>query len=400
MVEVVGARMVPGTVDLHEPLPEPPVAPLRPERLERLIGMPYPPDRVSAILTRLGFEAVGDRWRVPTWRAGDVTREVDLIEEVARIDGLWKVPTLMPPHADAVGRLAGDVRLRRKVVDVLLGAGLSEAATVTFTDDELPDRLRLPSGDPRRDAVRVANPMSADQALLRMLIFPGLLVSASRNLDAGRDRVALFETGRVFLRGNGPLPDQPVRVSGILAGRDAGFFDIKGVAELLARSLHIDLPVADAAEPFFHPGRSARLGDSGLLGELHPLVAERFGIDQPVSLFEIDLDELQRRMPDVIVYRDMISFPPVRQDIAVILGSDVSAAQLVEVIRDAGGDLLISAEVFDVYEGPQVGEGRRSLAVHLVFQSPERTLTDDEADAVRDRIVQAVGERLGGELRS
>ncbi|MDX6533554.1 MAG: phenylalanyl-tRNA synthetase beta chain [Gaiellales bacterium] len=400
MVEVAGARMVPGTVDLHEPLPEPPVAPLRPERLERLIGMPYPPDRVSAILTRLGFEAVGDRWRVPTWRAGDVTREVDLIEEVARIDGLWKVPTLMPPHADAVGRLAGDVRLRRTVVDVLLGAGLSEAATVTFTDDELPDRLRLPSGDPRRDAVRVANPMSADQALLRMLIFPGLLVSASRNLDAGRDRVALFETGRVFLRGSGPLPDQPVRVSGILAGRDAGFFDIKGVAELLARSLHIDLPVADAAEPFFHPGRSARLGDSGLLGELHPLVAERFGIEQPVSLFEIDLDELQRRMPDVIVYRDMISFPPVRQDIAVILGSDVSAAQLVEVIRDAGGDLLISAEVFDVYEGPQVGEGRRSLAVHLVFQSPERTLTDDEADAVRDRIVQAVGERLGGELRS
>ncbi|MDX6553691.1 MAG: phenylalanyl-tRNA synthetase beta chain [Gaiellales bacterium] len=400
MVEVAGARMVPGTVDVHGPLPDPPVAPLRPERLERVIGMSYPPDRVAAILTRLGFEPAGDRWRVPTWRAGDVTREVDLIEEVSRIDGLWKVPTLMPPHADAVGRLVKDVRLRRKVVDVLLGAGLTEAATVTFTDEELPDRLRLASADPRRNAVRVANPMSADQSLLRMLIFPGLLTSASRNLDAGRDRVALFETGRVFLSGSGPLPDQPVRVGGILAGRDAGFFEIKGVAELLARSLHIDLPVTDAAEPFFHPGRSARLGDSGLLGELHPLVAERFGIEQPVSLFEIDLEELQRRMPAVIVYRDLISFPPVRQDIAVILSAEVSAARLVEVIREAGGALLTSAEVFDVYEGPQVGDGRRSLAVHLIFQSPERTLTDEDADAVRERIVAAVGERLGGELRS
>jgi phenylalanyl-tRNA synthetase beta chain len=400
IVEVAGARLVPGTVDLHGPLPDQPVAPLRPERLERLIGMSYPPDRVSAILGRLGFEPVDDRWRVPTWRAGDVRREVDLIEEVGRIDGMWKVPTVMPPHAEAIGRFATDVRLRRRVVDVLLGAGLSEAASVTFTDEEIADRLRLPADDPRRNAVRVANPMSADQSLMRMLLFPGLLASASRNLDAGRDRAALFETGRVFLPGKGPLPDQPVRVAGVLAGRDSGFFDIKGVAELLARALHIDLPVSEAAEPFFHPGRTARLGDTGMIGELHPLVAERYGIDGPVSLFEIDLDELERRVPDVIVYRDMISFPPVRQDIAVVVGAGVSAARLVEVIRDAGGDLLVSAEVFDVYEGPQVGEGRRSLAVHLVFQSPERTLTDEEADAVREDIVGALRDRLGGELRA
>ena len=398
MVELTGARLVPGTVDLHGQLPEPAVVPLRRERLELVIGVPYEQAQIDRALTRLGYESAEGGWRVPTWRANDTFREVDLIEEVSRIDGVWKVPTVMPPHADAIGKRDPDVRLRNRVIDVLLGAGLSEAVTVAFTDETLADRLRLPPGHPRRDAVRVANPMGADQALLRTVLFPGLLTSARRNLDAGRDRIALFEVARVVLPAPGEeLPHQPVRVAGVIAGRDAGYHEMKGTAEALERALRVQLEVAAAPEPFLHPGRSARLGAGGTLGELHPLVAREFGLEQ-VSLFEIDLAELETPDPTPL-YRDVVTYPPVRQDIAVVVASEVAAAEVLAVIREAGGPLLAEADVFDTYRGEQVGEGRQSVAVHLQFRAADRTLTDAEADAVRETIVAALRERLSGELR-
>jgi phenylalanyl-tRNA synthetase beta chain len=398
MVELTGARLVPGTVDLHGQLPEPAVVPLRRERLELLIGVRYEQAQIDRALTRLGYESADGGWRVPSWRANDTFREVDLIEEVSRIDGVWKVPTVMPPHADAIGKRDPDVRLRNRVIDVLLGAGLSEAVTVAFTDETLADRLHLAPDHPRRDAVRVANPMGADQALLRTVLFPGLLASARRNLDAGRDRVALFEVARVVLPAPGEeLPHQPVRVAGVIAGRDAGYHEMKGVAEALEGALRVQLEVAAAPEPFLHPGRSARLGAGGTLGELHPLVAREFGLEQ-VSLFEIDLAELETPDPTPL-YRDVVTYPPVRQDIAVVVASEVTAAEVLAVIREAGGPLLAEADVFDTYRGEQVGEGRQSVAVHLQFRAADRTLTDAEADAVRETIVAALRERLAGELR-
>ncbi len=398
MVALCGARLVPGTLDLHGELPEPPLVGLRRERLEHLIGMEYSEATVERVLTRLGYRAEDGRWRVPTWRAGDTTREVDLIEEVARIDGIWKVPTVMPPHADAIGRVSEDVRLRRRVIDVLLGCGLSESATLAFTDEGLADRLRLGADDARREQLRVANPMGADQALLRSQLFPGLLDSVRRNIDAGQTRIALFETGRVFLPGSGELPEQPVRVAGVLAGADADFVHMKGVTEALAAALRTPLGVRAASEPFLHPGRSAQLGHAGVLGEVHPLVAEAWGIEATVSLFEIDLEEL--RADDVPVYRDVLTYPPVRQDIAVVVDAETPAGDVLAHVRDSAGDLLATCRVFDVYEGPQVGEGRKSLAIHLVFQAPDRTLTDEEADAAREQIVGALGERFGATLRS
>jgi phenylalanyl-tRNA synthetase beta chain len=399
MVELTGARLVPGTVDLHGQLPEPAVVPLRRERLELLIGAPYEQAQIDRALARLGYERADGGWRVPSWRANDTFREVDLIEEVSRIDGVWKVPTVMPPHADAIGKRDPDVRLRNRVIDVLLGAGLSEAVTVAFTDETLADRLRLPPGHPRREAVRVANPMGADQALLRTVLFPGLLASARRNLDTGRDRVALFEVARVVLPAPGEeLPHQPVRVAGMIAGRDAGYYEMKGVAEALERALRVQLEVAASTEPFLHPGRSARLGAGGALGELHPLVAREFGVEQQVSMFEIDLAELGTVDPTPL-YRDVVTYPPVRQDIAVVVASEVTAAEVLAVIRAAGGELLAEVDVFDTYRGEQVGKGRQSVAVHLQFRAPDRTLTDAEADTARETIVAALRERLGGELR-
>jgi phenylalanyl-tRNA synthetase beta chain len=399
MVELCGATLVPGTIDLHGDLPEPPVVPLRRERLEAVIGAQYTDDEVTRSLSRLGYEAVEGRWRVPTWRAADTTREIDLVEEVARICDLERVPIRMPGGAPRGGRLGDDERLRRAVVDVLRGAGLSEAATLTLWDVGVPDRLRLAAADPRRALVELQNPMSAEWAAMRTLVFPGLLHSARRNLAMSVPRVALFEIGHVFLRGDGALPDQPARVAGVIAGEGAGFFDAKGVIETLIAGMHVDAVEFTAAdEPFLHPGRSAVFRD-GFVGELHPLVADAFGIEGGAAVFELGLAGLRGRPPEQVRYRDVTSFPPVRQDIAVVVAEDVPAGRVVGIVRAAAGAVLASVEVFDVYRGPQVGEGRKSLALHLVFQAADRTLTDADADAVRERIVAELRAQAGGELR-
>jgi phenylalanyl-tRNA synthetase beta chain len=398
MVELTGARLVPGTVDVHGELPDPPLVPLRRERLERVIGIPYTEEDVERSLTRLGYRREDGGWRVPTWRAGDTTREVDLVEEVSRVVGVDRVPAVMPPHADAVGDLGGDERFRRGLVDVLRGAGLSESVTLGFWDSRMPDRLRLAADDPRRAAAPVQNPMTADQALLRTLVFPGLLHSVTRNLTTGADAVALFEVAQVVLPGGGELPEQPRRVAAVLAGEGAGYLELKGVAETLYASLGGELAVERASEPFLHPGRAAATA-AGFLGELHPLVAEAFGIEVPVALFELDVATLAAIRGVTRSYRDVTSFPPLRQDIAVIVPEELAAGDVVAAVREAGGAELATVRVFDVYRGPQVGEGRKSLALHLVFQAADRTLTDAEGDAARERIVARLAGRFGAELR-
>jgi phenylalanyl-tRNA synthetase beta chain len=399
MVQLAGARVVPGTVDLHGELPEPPVVPLRPERIEAVIGVAYSDAEVQRALTRLGYEAVPGGWRVPTWRAADTTREIDLVEEVARVYDLERVPIRMPGGAPAGGRLGGEERLRRTVVEILRGAGLSEAATLTLWDAGAPDRLRLAPDDPRRRLVELRNPMSAEWAAMRTLVFPGLLHSARRNLAMSVPRVALFEIGHVFLPSGEKLPDQPARVAGVIAGEGGGFFDVKGVVETLIAGVHVDARAfAPAEEPFLHPGRSATVGD-GFVGELHPLVAEAFGLEAGAAVFELGLEGLRGRPPEQVLYRDVTSYPPVRQDIAVVVSEDVPAGRVVDIVRAAAGPVLARVEVFDVYRGPQVGEGRKSLALHLVFQASDRTLTDAEADTVRGRVVAELAAQVGGELR-
>jgi phenylalanyl-tRNA synthetase beta chain len=398
LVELCGARMVPGTIDLHGELPQPPLVGLRRKRLEQVIGISYTDAEVDRSLTRLGYVAEDGGWRVPTWRAGDTTREIDLVEEVARVVGVDRVPISMPPHAEAIGGLGDHETFNRQLVGVLRGAGLSESVTLGFWDVEMPDRLRLAADDPRRSAVPVRNPMTADQALLRTLVFPGLLGSVARNLAAGAESVALFEIAQVSLAGPGELPDQPRRVAGVVAGEGAGFLELKGVVETLYRSLHSELEVERTSEPFLHPGRAARC-PAGFLGELHPLAAETFGIEVPAAVFELDVAALANTRGGVVTYRDVTSFPPLRQDIAVAVDEQVAAADVVAAVREAGGPDLARAEVFDVYRGRQVGEGRKSLALHLVFQASDRTLTDAEGDAARERIVASLAERFDAALR-
>ena len=379
LVDLAGARMT-GHVDVQRGLPERPVVRLRPERSSKLIGIEVEPDRQRATLAGFGFD-VSDGWdvTVPTWRAREVTREVDLIEEVAR-PLLDQIPYTLPLRRHVRGRLTKDQRLRRVVEDTLVGAGLSEAYTWS-----------LVASDPDPNAIRLPSPMTSDQAILRTTIVPLLVEAAQTGVDAGTEHVALFEIARVYLSSGEQLPDEHWRVAGIVAG---GYADVKGVVETLYAALGLELRVERGTHALLHPGKAAETM-AGWLGELHPSLLEGSW-----GAFELDLETLFAEVPERIVYEDVITYPAVLQDIAVAVDEDVEVGALVDAAREAGGGLLRDARVFDVYRGDQVGAGRKSVAIHLSFQSPERTLTEDEATEARERIVAALAERHGAEIRA
>ena len=368
IVDLAGARMT-GHVDVHDGLPERPVVRLRPERASFVIGLGVAPDEQRATLEGFGFEVSND-WdvTVPTWRARDVTREIDVIEEVAR-PVLDRIPHTMPLRRHVQGRLSKQQRLRRVVEDVLVGAGVSEAYTWS-----------LVGSDPNPDAIRLRNPMTSDQEILRTTIVPGLVEAARTGVDAGADDVALFEIARVYLPSGKQLPDERWRVAGVVAG---GYDVVKGVLETLYAALHLELRVERGSHPSLHPGKAAAT-EAGWLGELHPTLLEGAW-----GAFELDLDTLFAPVPERIVYEDVLTFPAVLQDIAVAVAEDVEVGALVDAAHEAAGALLREARIFDVYRGEQVGEGRKSVAIHLSFQSPERTLTDDEVDEVAAAVAAA-----------
>ena len=379
IVDLAGARMT-GSTDVHAGLPERPVIRFRPERASYLIGMEVPAEEQLELLEGFGFE-VGDDWdvTVPTWRARDVTREVDLIEEVARAV-LDRVPHTMPRRRHVRGRLSQSQRLRRVTEDVLVGAGLSEAYTWS-----------LVASDPSADAIRLPDPMTSDQAILRTTLLPGVAAAARTALDTGATGIGLFEIARVYLPSGEQLPTERWRLGGIVEG---GYAAAKGVLEALYGALHLELRVRRGSHPMFHPGKTAET-DAGVLGELHPTLLEGVW-----GAFELDLEDLFAPVPDRVVYEDVITYPAVEQDIAIAVDEDVEAGALVDAAREAAGPLLREARVFDVYRGDQVGAGRKSVAIHLAFQSPEQTLTDEQAAELRGKIVEALAERFDAELRA
>jgi len=376
IVQTAGARWV-GHTDLHETLPERPVIRFRPERADRLIGLDTPADEQAGWLERLGFE-LGEDVVAPTWRAREVTREVDVVEEVAR-KWLEDVPFTLPSRRAMFGALTPLQRLKRRVEDVLAGLGLTE----TYTPS-----LRPEDADPR--AWRLPEPISAELAVLRTRLLPSLVEAARRNVELGAEQVALFEIARVYLP-DGELPDEETHVAAIV---DGGWSRAKGIVDALYASLKAEPAFRRVDDDLLHPGKSAAT-ESGILGELHPAVLEGVW-----GVFELDLSKLLEESPDEVRYSDVVSFPAVRQDLAFAVPEEVAAAELVAAAHEAAGPELREMRPFDVYRGEQVGEGRKSIAFTVSFQSGERTLTDEDAAALRERIVGVLGKRFGAELRA
>jgi phenylalanyl-tRNA synthetase beta chain len=403
MIELCGATPVGGTIDVGGPGPDPAPIRLRTKRVTSLLGTEIPTDRAAEILHALDFDTnpVPDGLEVtPPHIRRDVTREADVIEEVARLDGVEKLPATLPARRRvAAAKLSHAQRVRRRAEDVLVGRGLYEIAGWSFAEPAVLDRLRLPAGHPRRNVVRIANPLSEAQSILRPSILVSLLQAAQLNTARGMHELALFESGTVYL-GADELADEHHGL-GVLVTGDV--FEAKGLLEAVLDTLRVDWRVKEESWPFLHPGRAATVmaGDValGFVGEVHPLVARAWEIERTLAAFAIDLGKVAAAAPAVTTYADLTSFPSLRQDLAVVVAADVPAARVLETVRRAAGELLGGVSVFDVYSGDQIGAGRVSLALHLEFRAADRTLTDEDVAPVRDRIVAALQEELGGELR-
>ncbi|MDQ6822865.1 MAG: phenylalanine--tRNA ligase subunit beta [Actinomycetota bacterium] len=417
LIELCGARVLPGTLDIGGPGPQPPTIRLRDARIESLLGVPVPRERSQEILTALEFDLAdapdGLDCRPPAFRRGDVTREADVIEEVARLNGLENLPATLPSRHGAAGRLTSVQRLRRRASDALTAQGLHEIVGWSFTGPGVPERLRLADSA----AVVLANPMSAEQSRLRTTLLVSLLDVAAQNRARGAHSIRLFEAGPVYLPGGErQLPDEPFHLGAVMIGpvrpatwrepepRAADFYAAKGVLQGVLDALRAPWLLRPSPElAFLHPGRAAEIvvadRNAGWLGEIHPEVAAEWELSGAVAAFELDLDAVPE--PPTALYADVTSFPEVREDLAVVVAEQTSAAQLLDTIRRAGGPLLADAEVFDVYRDPQrLGEGMLSLAVRLVYRAPDRTLTDEEVAERRKAIVQALAQRLGARIRA
>ena len=376
LVDMAGADWV-GHVDVKGELPERPVISYRPERANQLIGLATPPDEQIGWLERLEFEQREGAVVAPTFRARDVTREVDVIEEVAR-ERLEDVPFTLPTRREMFGALTPMQHLRRRVEDVLTGLGLAE----TYTPS-----LRAEDADP--DAWRLPEPISVELSVLRTRLLPSLVEAARRNVELGAEGIALYEIARVYLPGE-ELPDEHTRVAGIVEG---DFARAKGIVETLYAAINAEPAFERADDPLLHPGKAARTA-AGLVGELMPGVLEGTW-----GAFELELATLLEESRDPS-YEDVITYPPVRQDLAFAVSEDVAAGDLVSAAREAAGPELREMHAFDVYRGEQVGDGRKSIAFAVVFQSSERTLSDEDAAKLREKIVAALADRYEAELRA
>ena len=422
IVQLCGGRMTPRPIDVCSDLPPRAQLRVRMERVAHITALEVSLARAVEILDRLGFDPRAGQGtidvRVPATRFLDVTREIDVIEEIARIYGLEHVPSLL--SVGSGGGLTAPQRVRRAVADACLGAGLTEAQTLSYVPADTPDRLGLAADDPRRAMIAVANPLSQDHSHLRTMLLPSLLETLARNAAWGRDDLALFEIAHSYHNVEGQqLPREPWTFGAVMRGRlggaawrragePASFFLGKGVLESILGAVGVTCRVVampPSHDPFLHPGRRGFVqvpGEQalGFVGELHPLTARRYGFDDAVVCIELDLDRLCERLGDPPMALPLSEFPPLRQDIAVVVSDEHPASSVLAAARTAGGELLSEVQVFDVWRDAEaLGAGRRSLALRLTFQAQDRTLSDEEVRPFREAIVQRLREVVGAELR-
>ena len=445
--ELCGGTVAPGTVDVADESPALRRVAYRPAKADGLLGYAVPAAEQAGILRRLECEvdegatatpgpgaSSTAEWTItpPTFRP-DLVREVDLIEEVGRIAGYDLAPETLPRHRTA-GGLTKPQQVRRAVRRALTGCGLDEAITYTFVAPDALDPLGLPEGDVRLAPVKLSNPMSVAQSVMRTMLLPGLIEAVRANVDRLNDPPNLFEIGNVYLWDDQTsaapahaaepgafLPHEPQAVGIVLAGplqgdnwtgvgRPTDFSTLKGIVETALGALRLRgefAPLGEAAAhfPYLHPGKAALLsvpgaGGVGALGLLRPDVAAAYGVDDFELYFAaLALDRIAPVALETATFEDLGAYPPAAQDLAVVVDRGVAAADVVAVARRAGGKLTRDVHVFDVYEGDQVPADKRSLALRVVMRSPERTLSEKDIAGVRAKILKTLEREFQATLR-
>ena len=416
IAELTGGTVCEGTVDVYpgeQPLRE---IQLRPDRVNFVLGTTIEAAQMEQILSRLGFdvEESGDVYQItiPTFRS-DITREIDLIEEIARVYGYDNIPTTLPKGDIPVPVSDPKVEVRRRVKRFLLAAGMMEAINYSFCDPNCFEKIRLGSDSPLRDALPLQNPLSPEMSVLRTTLIPGLLENTQHNRNHQINAIALFEIGSVFVRDGDQK--EPERIAGVLAGqigggiygdpyRDPDFFDIKGLVDGMLETCGItEYTLQKTDVSTFHPGRNAEvlLGETriGTFGEAHPAVLENYDLPYKAYLFEFDLEALVDAAVFAKRFEPISIYPKVERDLAIVVDKAVLSDTPIELIYKTGGEWVESVRLFDVYEGEQVPEGKKSLAYTIVYHSATETLTDKAVNALHERVVEHLYQELGAELR-
>ncbi|TFV55953.1 phenylalanine--tRNA ligase subunit beta [Mycobacterium sp. PS03-16] len=445
LAEIAGGTVEPTLTDWRgEPPREdwsPPSVTMAVDRPDRTAGVDYAPGVTERRLTQVGCRVSVDGDRVtavpPSWRP-DLQQPADLVEEVLRLEGLEIIPSVLP--AAPAGRGLTPTQKRRRAIGKSLAlSGYVEILPTPFLPAGVFDTWGLPDDDPRRATTSVLNPLEADRPQLATTLLPGLLEALSRNVSRGAIDAALFAIAQVAERTDrtraveriptdrrptdeeiatldASLPHQPQHVGAVLCGlrepagpwgpgRPVEATDAFEMVRIVGRAAGVEFTLRTAAQLPWHPGRCAEvlIGDTGreitvgYAGQLHPAVIERAGLPKGTCAVELDLDAVP--ITEVLPVPRVSPFPAVFQDVALIVADDVSAQNVVDAVRSGAGELLEDVRLFDVYTGPQVGEGRKSLAFALRFRATDRTLTEDEASAARDAAVQAAADRVGAVQR-
>ena len=378
-------------------------------KIDDLLGIGVPHDEMRAILERLGFGVTekegGMSVTVPLWR-DDVDGYPDLAEEIIRSYGYEHiVPTFLAAATVTRGGLTEAQKQEAKCKSVLAGEGYMEACNYSFYSPKDLDLLRLPADAPERGAIRILNPIGEDLSVMRTILAPSMIANVVRNVRRGNDGGRLFELANVYLPKELPLkelPDERKHLVLALWG-EGDFFDIKGAIEALAEAFGLKLSFERGEKPFLHPGITAvvKLGEKevGWLGELHPTIAAELALEKRVCLAELDYAAMERKFARDIVYKPVPKFPAAVRDLAVVVGEDVTCAQMTEcILRSCKA--AKKAELFDVFRGPRLGVGKKSMAFHITFvPEGDKPLTPENVDAFFKKIVAALGKNCNAELR-
>ena len=406
LVELLGAgEVMDGVIDVLNDIPEPRTIELEPDRINALLGTDISEADMVEYLRRLEIPVEGHEIRVPSWRP-DLVGMADIAEEVGRLFGYNNIPTTTFRGAATEGGYTEAMKLENRAGSLCRSLGYSEILTYSFVSPSIFDQIRLPEDSSLRNAMRIQNPLGEDASIMRTVALPSMLAILARNNAYHNDAVKLYELAKVYLPKPGQtLPDEPKHLVLGTYGEHEDFFKMKGEIEAFLRGMNVPEAryTAEKHDPTFHPGRCARVSvggvDLGCFGQIHPLVARSYGIDGEIFAAELNFTALLSLQLPEKTYTPLPKYPAVTRDIAVVCGDSVTVAALSDCIRTAGGKLLRSVELFDIYRGKGIASGSKSAAFRLTLRADDRTLTDADSDGVVSAVLAALEKELNAKLR-
>ena len=406
LVELLGAgEVMDGVIDVLNDIPEPRTIELEPDRINALLGTDISEADMVEYLRRLEIPVEGHEIRVPSWRP-DLVGMADIAEEVGRLFGYNNIPTTTFRGAATEGGYTEAMKLENRAGSLCRSLGYSEILTYSFVSPSIFDQIRLPEDSSLRNAMRIQNPLGEDASIMRTVALPSMLAILARNNAYHNDAVKLYELAKVYLPKPGQtLPDEPKHLVLGTYGEHEDFFKMKGEIEAFLRGMNVPEAryTAEKHDPTFHPGRCARVSvggvDLGCFGQIHPLVARSYGIDGEIFAAELNFTALLSLQLPEKTYTPLPKYPAVTRDIAVVCDEAVTVAALSDCIRTAGGKLLRSVELFDIYRGKGIASGSKSAAFRLTLRADDRTLTDADSDGVVSAVLAALEKELNAKLR-